>query len=79
PAAAREADQLYRWFLPLLRLDCVPEFVQLIKLVQQEVGKGNERVRSPRFPAVGALREGALEVIRTSLALNPLQDVKENR
>ena len=79
PAAAREADQLYRWFLPLLRLDCVPEFVQLIKLVQQEVGKGNERVRSPRFPAVGALREGVLEVIRTSLASNPLQDVKENR
>jgi hypothetical protein len=43
------------------------------------VGKGNERVRSPRFPAVGALREGVLEVIRTSLASNPLQDVKENR
>lgn len=79
PAAAREADRIYRWFLPLLRLDCVPEFVQLIKLVQQEVGRGSERVRAPRFPAVGALRTGALEVIRESLASNPVQDVKEKR
>ena len=34
---------IYPWFLPLLRLDTVPKFVQLIKLVQQEVGMGNER------------------------------------
>ncbi|HIC23397.1 MAG TPA: dihydrodipicolinate synthase family protein [Planctomycetes bacterium] len=79
PAAAREADQIYSWFLPLLRLDCVPEFVQLIKLVQQEVGRGSERVRAPRFPAAGALRTGALEVIRESLASNPVQDVEEKR
>jgi dihydrodipicolinate synthase/N-acetylneuraminate lyase len=36
-----EAAALYRWFLPLLRLDTVPEFVQLIKLVQQQVGQGD--------------------------------------
>ena len=29
-----KAFQLYRWFLPLLRMDTVPNFVQLIKLVQ---------------------------------------------
>ncbi|MGE4619626.1 MAG: dihydrodipicolinate synthase family protein [Planctomycetota bacterium] len=79
PAAAHEADQIYKWFLPLLRLDCVPEFVQLIKLVQKEVGKGTETVRSPRYPAAGALRAGALEVIRETLATNPIQGMEENR
>ena len=29
-----KAFELYRWFLPLLRMDTVPNFVQLIKLVQ---------------------------------------------
>ncbi len=67
-AAARA---LYRWFLPLLRLDTVPEFVQLIKLVQQEVGQGNERVRLPRLPVGGPLREQALIVIREALAAMP--------
>src|SRR6185437_13595515 len=33
-----EALALYRWFLPLLRMDTVPKFVQLIKLAQQRVG-----------------------------------------
>ena len=28
------AFDLYRWFLPMLRMDTVPKFVQLIKLVQ---------------------------------------------
>jgi 4-hydroxy-tetrahydrodipicolinate synthase len=64
-------QELYRWFLPLLRLDTVAEFVQLIKLVQQEVGRGSERVRPPRLPLVGAPREAALGVIRTSLAARP--------
>jgi dihydrodipicolinate synthase/N-acetylneuraminate lyase len=66
-----EAAALYRWFLPLLRLDTVPEFVQLIKLVQQEVGRGNERVRLPRVPVQGVLREQALAVIRHALATQP--------
>lgn len=65
------ARALYHWFLPLLRLDTVPEFVQLIKLVQQEVGQGDERVRAPRLPVHGALREHALGVIRRALATRP--------
>ncbi|MGE3171323.1 MAG: dihydrodipicolinate synthase family protein [Planctomycetota bacterium] len=65
------ADALYRWFLPLLRLDTVPEFVQLIKLVQQEVGRGDERVRPPRLQLAGAAREAALATIRTALAQRP--------
>jgi 4-hydroxy-tetrahydrodipicolinate synthase len=48
-----EAFELYRWFLPLLRLDTVPKFVQLIKLVQEEVGIGNQRVRPPRLTLAG--------------------------
>lgn len=71
-AADRAAcDALYRWFLPLLRLDTVPEFVQLIKLVMAETGTGDERVRAPRRPVEGALRAQALETIRHALAHRP--------
>ena len=42
-----EAFELYRWFLPLLRFDTVPKFVQLIKLVQQELGVGIRGLSSP--------------------------------
>jgi 4-hydroxy-tetrahydrodipicolinate synthase len=63
-----EALDLYRWFLPLLRLDTVPKFVQLIKLAQQEAGMGREDVRAPRLPLVGSEREAALQIIRDGLA-----------
>lgn len=62
---------LYEWFLPLLRLDTVPKFVQLIKLVQQEVGLGSERVRPPRMELVGAERDAALAIICKQLANRP--------
>jgi dihydrodipicolinate synthase/N-acetylneuraminate lyase len=48
-----EADELYRWFLPLLRMDTVPKFIQLIKQVQQELGIGSARVRPPRLDIIG--------------------------
>jgi 1-pyrroline-4-hydroxy-2-carboxylate deaminase len=63
-----EATALYRWFLPLLRLDTVPKFVQLIKLVQAEMGRGSARVRPPRLELVGAELEAAREVIHGQLA-----------
>jgi len=66
-----EAFELYRWFLPLLRLDVVPEFVHLIKLTQQEVGMGSERVRPPRLELTGTARENALSVIRNGIASRP--------
>jgi len=69
---AAAAQALYRWFLPLLRLDTVPEFVQLIKLVQQEVGQGSERVRPPRLPLEGGAREAALRTIRQALRERPV-------
>ncbi|HEY1252585.1 MAG TPA: dihydrodipicolinate synthase family protein [Thermoanaerobaculia bacterium] len=68
---AGEARALYEWFLPLLRLDVVPKFVQLIKLVQQEVGLGSERVRGPRLPLEGKERDEALGLIRERLAARP--------
>ena len=67
----KKAFELYKWFLPLLRMDTVPKFVQLIKLVQQEVGMGNERVRGPRQVLVGAEREAALATLRVALANRP--------
>jgi 4-hydroxy-tetrahydrodipicolinate synthase len=67
----QKADELYRWFLPLLRMDTVPKFVQLIKLVQQEVGMGHERVRGPRLVLAGPEREEALAVIRGVLERRP--------
>lgn len=68
---AAEAAALYRWFLPLLRFDTVPEFVQLIKLVQQQCGLGSERVRPPRLPLAGPLREQALATIAAALHSRP--------
>ena len=65
------AEALYRWFLPLLRMDVLPKFVQYIKLVQQEVGKGTERVRGPRLPLAGTEREEALQTVRAALASRP--------
>jgi dihydrodipicolinate synthase/N-acetylneuraminate lyase len=69
--SGREVRALYEWFLPLLRLDVVPKFVQLIKLVQQECGMGSERVRPPRLVLEGAERGEALAVIRERLARRP--------
>jgi 4-hydroxy-tetrahydrodipicolinate synthase len=62
------AIALYNWFLPLLRMDTVPKFVQLIKLVQQEVGMGNARVRPPRLELEGDELDEALKVIRHALS-----------
>lgn len=67
----KAAESLYAWFLPLLRLDTVPAFVQLIKLVQEKVGMGSERVRAPRLPVAGAEREYALQVIEHAVATKP--------
>src|SRR6185369_16866221 len=73
-AMARDREKampLYNWFLPLLRMDTVLKFVQLIKLVQQEVGMGNARVRPPRLELTGTELEEALAVIRHALTSQP--------
>jgi 4-hydroxy-tetrahydrodipicolinate synthase len=65
------ARELYEWFLPLLRLDTVPKFVQLIKLVQEKVGMGNARVRPPRLELIGKELEETLAIIDRALATRP--------
>ncbi len=68
---SEKAFELYRWFLPLLRMDTVPNFVQLIKLVQTECGIGNPRVRRPRLELVGEELEQARDIIRHALRTRP--------
>lgn len=67
----RKAFDLYRWFLPLLRMDTVPKFVQLIKLVQAEVGRGHARVRPPRLELEGNELEQARKLTRETLRTRP--------
>lgn len=66
-----KAFELYRWFLPLLRMDTVPNFVQLIKLVQAEVGIGNTQVRPPRLELTGDELAQNKEIIRNALQSRP--------
>src|SRR5262249_40465690 len=68
---SEKAFELYRWFLPLLRMDTVPHFVQLIKLVQVAVGMGNSRVRPPRLELVGQELEQAGKTIQEALRARP--------
>ncbi len=66
-----DAFELYRWFLPLLRMDTVPRFIQLIKQVQQEIGIGNARVRPPRLEVIGAELEEVRAAVRQALTHRP--------
>lgn len=58
-----EARAIYEWFLPLLSLDIGPKFVQQIKLVEELVGVGSARVRSPRL----SLTEGDVQRVKRIL------------
>jgi 4-hydroxy-tetrahydrodipicolinate synthase len=66
-----KARELYEWFLPLLRLDTMPKFVQLIKLAQENVGWGNTRVRPPRLELAGEELAETLALIDHALATRP--------
>jgi 4-hydroxy-tetrahydrodipicolinate synthase len=52
-------------------MDTVPKFVQLIKLVQAEVGMGGTRVRSPRLELVGNELEQTKKIFREALRTRP--------
>jgi dihydrodipicolinate synthase/N-acetylneuraminate lyase len=67
----KEAFELYAWFLPLLRMDTVPKFVQLIKWVQGETGTGSAAVRPPRLELVGAELAEAQAVLSKALSAPP--------
>jgi 4-hydroxy-tetrahydrodipicolinate synthase len=64
-------EALYTWFLPLLRMDVVPKFVQLIKLAQEMTGLGSARVRPPRLPLAGHELEDARRTIQHAIDCRP--------
>lgn len=66
-----EALALYRWFMPLMHLDVSTKLVQNLKLVETLVGVGNEYVRRPRQPLVGAERERVTAIVQKALATRP--------
>lgn len=64
----QEARELYRWFMPLLRLDTIPTLVQCIKLAEELVGRGSEHVRMPRLPLEGEERAYVQQLLEQALA-----------
>ncbi len=74
-----EAFELYKWFLPLLRLDTVPKFVQLIKYAQELAGMGSSRVRPPRMELSTAEAEAVRLLVERALASRPHSFASQNR
>ncbi|HTV49603.1 MAG TPA: dihydrodipicolinate synthase family protein [Steroidobacteraceae bacterium] len=68
----QRALRIYRWFMPLLHLDSEPDLVQTIKLAEQLLGRGSERVRPPRWPLEGARREAITAMVERARAMRPL-------
>ena len=68
---AARADALYAWFLPLLRLDAQPKFVQLIKWVQAREGRGSVVVRAPRLALAGDELAQLRAIYQAALAKRP--------
>lgn len=62
------AWKLYRWFLPLLRLDTIVKFVQAIKFVQEEVGAGFALTRPPRLALTEAERSQVQRILKKALS-----------
>ena len=66
--AVEETWKLYRWFLPLLRLDTIVKFVQSIKLVQEELGAGFALTRPPRLALTEAERSQVQGILMQALS-----------
>jgi dihydrodipicolinate synthase/N-acetylneuraminate lyase len=66
-----EARNIYRWFTPLLHLDTKIKLVQYIKIGQQIVGLGSEKVRPPRLELVGEERAYVTGLYETALKNRP--------
>lgn len=65
------ACAIYRWFMPLLHLDAEHDLVQSIKLAEQIMGRGSERVRPPRYPLAGARRAEVTALVEAAAATRP--------
>ncbi|MDI2113706.1 dihydrodipicolinate synthase family protein [Commensalibacter nepenthis] len=67
----KTALAIYRWFMPLLHLDAVHDLVQCIKLAEQIMGRGNERVRKPRHILEGDRRKEIIEMVEKAAQTRP--------
>jgi 1-pyrroline-4-hydroxy-2-carboxylate deaminase len=67
------ARAIYRWFMPLLHLDAEHDLVQSIKLAEQIMGRGSERVRPPRLPLAGARRAAVTALVEKARATRPVK------
>jgi 4-hydroxy-tetrahydrodipicolinate synthase len=65
------ARAIYRWFMPLLHLDAEHDLVQSIKLAEQIMGRGSERVRPPRLPLSGERRRDVTARVERCAATRP--------
>ena len=65
------AREIYDWFLPLLRLDTLPDFVQRIKFVQSELGCGTVFVRPPRLELDPATASSTRAVLKLAMGNRP--------
>ncbi|WP_199228387.1 MULTISPECIES: dihydrodipicolinate synthase family protein [unclassified Caulobacter] len=65
------ARSIYRWFMPLLHLDAEHDLVQSIKLAEEIMGRGSERVRMPRLPLAGARRAQVVAMVEEAAATRP--------
>jgi len=71
-----EARRIYRWFMPLLHLDAEHDLVQSIKLAEQIMGRGSERVRLPRLPLAGQRRKQVIQMVENAAASRPVGNKK---
>lgn len=69
-----KAMEIYRWFMPLLHLDAEHDLVQSIKLAEQVMGRGSERVLPPRLPLTGARRAEVIAMVEKAAATRPVLD-----
>jgi 4-hydroxy-tetrahydrodipicolinate synthase len=65
------ARAIYRWFMPLLHLDAEHDLVQSIKLAEQIMGRGSERVRPPRYSLSGARRAEVSALVERAASTRP--------
>ncbi|WP_234716028.1 MULTISPECIES: dihydrodipicolinate synthase family protein [Sphingopyxis] len=67
-----EARRIYRWFMPLLHLDADHDLVQSIKLAEEIMGRGSERVRLPRLPLAGQRRADVIAMVEEAARTRPV-------
>ena len=66
-----KARNIYRWFMPLLHLDAEHDLVQTIKLAEQIMGRGSERVRPPRLALSAQRRAAVTALVNKAAAARP--------